>query len=50
VRAEAIVIATTYWDRPSIVAEAQKMVDETKSMQGLDLKTLELRMQERGTG
>jgi pyridoxal 5'-phosphate synthase pdxS subunit len=49
-RAEAIVIATTYWDRPEIVAEAQKMVDETKSMQGLDIKTLELRMQERGTG
>jgi len=49
-RAEAIVIATTYWDKPDIVAEAQKMVDETKAMSGLDLKTLELRMQERGTG
>ncbi len=49
-RAEAIVLATTYWDKPDIVAEAQMMVDETKAMAGLDLKTLELRMQERGTG
>ncbi len=49
-RAEAIVLATTYWDRPEIVAEAQRMVDESSAMLGLDLKTLELRMQERGTG
>ncbi|MDW8092909.1 MAG: pyridoxal 5'-phosphate synthase lyase subunit PdxS [Nitrososphaerota archaeon] len=47
-RASAIVIATTYWDRPEIVAEAQKMVDESKSMLGMDVKNLELRMQERG--
>jgi pyridoxal 5'-phosphate synthase pdxS subunit len=28
--------------------EAQKMVDERKSLLGLDTKNLELRMQERG--
>jgi pyridoxal 5'-phosphate synthase pdxS subunit len=44
------VLATTYWDRPEIVAEAQKMIDESKSMMGMDVKSLELRMQERGTG
>ncbi|MEM2549843.1 MAG: pyridoxal 5'-phosphate synthase lyase subunit PdxS, partial [Nitrososphaerota archaeon] len=49
-RASAIVLATTYWDRPDIVAEAQKMIDESKSMLGLDVKSLDLRMQERGTG
>jgi pyridoxal 5'-phosphate synthase pdxS subunit len=49
-RASAIVLATTYWDRPEIVAEAQKMIDESKSMMGMDVKSLELRMQERGTG
>ncbi|MCS7117397.1 MAG: pyridoxal 5'-phosphate synthase lyase subunit PdxS [Thaumarchaeota archaeon] len=48
-RAQAIVLATTYWDRPDVVSEAQRMVSETKSMTGLDLKNLELRMQERGT-
>ncbi|MEM4297676.1 MAG: pyridoxal 5'-phosphate synthase lyase subunit PdxS [Nitrososphaerota archaeon] len=48
-RARAIVLATTYYDDPKTVAEAQKMVDETKSMAGLDVKSLELRMQERGT-
>ncbi|HKZ40249.1 MAG TPA: pyridoxal 5'-phosphate synthase lyase subunit PdxS, partial [Candidatus Hodarchaeales archaeon] len=47
-RAKAIVLATTYWDHPDIVLEAQNMVDETKSMYGLDVKTLELRMSERG--
>ncbi|MFZ8857534.1 MAG: pyridoxal 5'-phosphate synthase lyase subunit PdxS, partial [Candidatus Caldarchaeales archaeon] len=40
----------TYWDRPEKVLEAQRMVSEAKSMTGMDLKTLELRMQERGTG
>jgi len=49
-RAAAIVLATTYWDRPEIVAEAQKMVSESKSMLGMDTKSLEIRMQERGTG
>ena len=47
-RAKAIVLACTYWDDPEVVAEAQKMVDEKKSMTGLDIKTLDLRMQERG--
>jgi len=47
-RARSIVLATTFYDDPSIVAEAQKMVDEKKSMVGLDVKNLELRMQERG--
>jgi len=48
-RARAIVLATTYYDDPKTVAEAQKMIDESKSMLGLDVKNLELRMQERGT-
>ncbi|MCS7097788.1 MAG: pyridoxal 5'-phosphate synthase lyase subunit PdxS [Candidatus Methanomethyliaceae archaeon] len=48
-RAQAIVIATTFYDDPEVVAEAQKMIDEKKSMIGMDIKTLELRMQERGT-
>lgn len=47
-RARAIVLATTFYDDPRIVAEAQKMVDERKSMLGLDVKTMEFRMQERG--
>jgi pyridoxal 5'-phosphate synthase pdxS subunit len=47
-RARAIVLATTYYDNPRIVVEAQKMVDEKKSMLGLDTKNLELKMQERG--
>ncbi len=48
-RARAIVLATTFFDDPQKVVEAQKMVDEAKSMQGLDSKTMELHMQERGT-
>lgn len=48
-RAQAIVIATTFYDDPEIVAEAQKMISEQKSMIGMDIKTLELKMQERGT-
>jgi pyridoxal 5'-phosphate synthase pdxS subunit len=44
-----IVLATAFYDDPSKVAEAQEMVDERKSMMGFDLKTLELKMQERGT-
>ena len=47
-RARAIVLATTYFDNPKIEVEAQKMVDEKKSMLGLDTKNLELKMQERG--
>ncbi|MEM0172748.1 MAG: pyridoxal 5'-phosphate synthase lyase subunit PdxS, partial [Thermoproteota archaeon] len=47
-RARAIVLATTFYDDQKIVAEAQKMVDEKKSMAGMDITTLELRMQERG--
>jgi len=43
-----VVIATTYFDDPKRVLEAQKMVDEKKSMLGLDTKNLDLRMQERG--
>lgn len=49
VRSRAVVLATAFYNEPEIVAEAQKMVDETKSMQGLDTRSLELRMQERGT-
>jgi pyridoxal 5'-phosphate synthase pdxS subunit len=49
-RARSMVLAVTFHDDPSKVAEAQSMVDEKKSMSGMDLQTLELRMQERGTG
>lgn len=48
-RARAIVMATTFFDDPSIVAEAQRMIDEKRAMAGLDVTNLELRMQERGT-
>lgn len=48
-RARAVVLATTYYDDPSIVAEAQGMINEKKSMLGLDLESLEYKMQERGT-
>jgi len=47
-RARAIVLATTFYDDPKVVAEAQRMIDEKKSMLGMDIKNLELRMQERG--
>ena len=47
-RARAVVLATTFYDDAKIVREAQKMVDEKKSLLGLDTKNLELRMQERG--
>jgi pyridoxal 5'-phosphate synthase pdxS subunit len=47
-RARAVVLATTFYDNPKMVSEAQKMVDEKKSMVGLDTKNLELKMQERG--
>lgn len=48
-RARAIVLATTFWEDPDKVKEAQKMIDERQSMLGLDVKELELRMQERGS-
>src|SRR5690349_2693449 len=47
-RARAIVMATTYYDDSKVLLEAQKMVDEKKSLLGLDTKNLDLRMQERG--
>jgi pyridoxal 5'-phosphate synthase pdxS subunit len=47
-RARAVVLATTFHDDPKIVMEAQKMVDEKKSLLGMDTSKLELRMQQRG--
>ncbi len=47
-RARAVVLATTFHDDAKMVRDAQKMVDERKSLLGLDTKNLELRMQERG--
>ena len=47
-RARAVVLATTFYDDAKIVMEAQKMVDEKKSLLGMDTNNLELRMQERG--
>jgi pyridoxal 5'-phosphate synthase pdxS subunit len=47
-RARAVVLATTFWDEPDKVKEAQKMIDERQSILGLDVQNLELRMQERG--
>ena len=47
-RAKAIVLATTFYDDEKKVLEAEKMVDERKSLIGLDTKNLDLRMQERG--
>ena len=47
-RARAIVLATTFWDDPDKVREAQSMIDERQSIPGLDVGTLELRMQDRG--
>lgn len=47
-RARAVVLATTFWDKPERVREAQEMVDEQQSMLGLDTTKLDLRMQERG--
>jgi pyridoxal 5'-phosphate synthase pdxS subunit len=48
VRARSVVLATTYYDHPDTVAEAQAMIDEKSSMSGLDTKSLEFRMQDRG--
>jgi pyridoxal 5'-phosphate synthase pdxS subunit len=47
-RAKAVVLATTYYDDPLLVAEAQKNIDETKSMEGLDQQNMVFKMQERG--
>ena len=47
-RARAIVLTTTFWEEPDKVKEAQKMIDERHSILGLDVKDLELKMQERG--
>jgi pyridoxal 5'-phosphate synthase pdxS subunit len=47
-RARSIVTAVTYYDDPKVVAEAQKMIDERKSMMGMGQKDLPLKMQERG--
>lgn len=47
-RARAIVEATTFWDEPARVKGAQETVDEKRSMPGLDVGTLDLKMQERG--
>ncbi|MEM0021231.1 MAG: pyridoxal 5'-phosphate synthase lyase subunit PdxS [Fervidicoccaceae archaeon] len=49
-RARAIVIATTHWDDPEAVAEAQSMVSERGALEGIDLKQLrpEELMQVRG--
>ena len=47
-RALAVVLATTFWEDPKAVKEAQKMINEKQSMLGLDVDNLELRMQDRG--
>ena len=47
-RARAVVLATTFWDEPDRVKDAQKMINERQSIAGLDVNTLELRMQDRG--
>lgn len=47
-RARSIVLATTFFEDMAVVAEAQNMIDEKKSMLGLDIENLEFRMQERG--
>ena len=39
-RAQAIVLATTFWEDPETVLEAQKMVSEKSAMMGLDIKSL----------
>ncbi len=50
VRAKAIVLATTFYDNPEVVVEAQKMVSEKASMLGIDVRNLkpEELMQVRG--
>lgn len=49
-RAKAIVLATSYYDDPETVVEAQRMVSERSAMLGIDVRTLkpEQLMQVRG--
>ena len=47
-RARAVVLATTFWEDADAVKEAQKLINEKQSIPGLDVKNLELKMQERG--
>ena len=47
-RARAVVLATTFWEDAAAVKEAQKLINEKQSILGLDVKNLELKMQERG--
>ncbi|NHJ87592.1 MAG: pyridoxal 5'-phosphate synthase lyase subunit PdxS [Asgard group archaeon] len=47
-RASAIVLATSYWNKPEVVHEAQEMVSETKAMLGLTGEDMTYRMQDRG--
>ena len=47
-RARAVVLATTFWEDSDAVKEAQKLINEKQSILGLDVKNLELKMQERG--
>ena len=47
-RARAVVLATTFWEDADAVKEAQKLINEKQSILGLDVKNLELKMQERG--
>jgi pyridoxal 5'-phosphate synthase pdxS subunit len=44
--AEAIVLATHHYDEPAVVAEASSMIGE--AMAGLEIESLELRLDERG--
>ncbi len=39
-RATAIVLATSMWNDPEYIAEAQRMISEQKSMMGIDIKQL----------
>ena len=47
-RARAVVLATTHFNDPDKVLEAQAMVDEQKTMFGIETDKMELSMQERG--
>ena len=47
-RARAVVLATTHFEYPEKVLEAQSMVDEEKTMFGIETDKMELSMQERG--
>ncbi len=47
-RAKAIIQAVTHFTDPEKVLDAQLMIDEKKSMFGMEISNLELRMQDRG--